>query len=60
MVMALMPAQFDLGPSAQDAADQESGAVYDMNLFFFPGMYCPSGFDLMKILVSSQKSACTS
>lgn len=52
MVTALMPATFDLGSGAQDAADQEANTVYDSNLFFFPGMYCPSGFDLMKILVS--------
>lgn len=50
MVTSLMTATFDLGSSAQDAADQEANAVYDTSLFFFPGMYCPSGFDLMKIL----------
>ncbi|ERT01911.1 hypothetical protein HMPREF1624_00206 [Sporothrix schenckii ATCC 58251] len=50
MVMALAPATLERETSAQDAVDQEPALAYDSNLFFFPGMYCPSGFDLMKIL----------
>lgn len=32
---------------------QEASVGFDRNLLFVPGMYCPSGFDLLKILVSS-------
>ncbi|CAK7265528.1 hypothetical protein SEPCBS119000_001557 [Sporothrix epigloea] len=48
MAATLMPTGLNF--SAHDDGVPEPKAVFNPNSFFVPGMYCPSGFDLMKIL----------
>ncbi|CAK7223299.1 hypothetical protein SCUCBS95973_005130 [Sporothrix curviconia] len=54
MAATLMPTALDFMASgvheSRDDDVQGAANVLDTNSFFFPGMYCPSGFDLMKIL----------
>ncbi|CAK7267644.1 hypothetical protein SEPCBS57363_002691 [Sporothrix epigloea] len=48
MAATLMPKGLNF--KAHDEGVQEASVGFDRNLLFVPGMYCPSGFDLMKIL----------
>ncbi len=54
-VQAVIPSTGKSSPGTPDSseADHSSDTLSDQSPFFYPGLYCPSGFDLMKILVRS-------
>ncbi|CAK7200769.1 hypothetical protein SEUCBS139899_003468 [Sporothrix eucalyptigena] len=50
MATTLMPTTLDFLAPVSEEAGHNTTTDLDPSLFFFPGIYCPSGFDLMKIL----------
>ncbi|CAK7566490.1 MAG: hypothetical protein SEPTF4163_004437 [Sporothrix epigloea] len=48
MAATLMPKGLNF--NSHEEGVQEASVGFDRNLLFVPGMYCPSGFDLLKIL----------